>query len=747
MKPSAKQREALDLVAQGRFFPDLRKEDDGAWYARWRAAGGADNDWVDEFVRRSAMTPLTEDAEDMRHETIHDAWLAALRSRSGLVRRPESECEAFAAELAAWHGGGDDSERKALVFRFADLSITVGIPRSRKGLRALGEAAYVFGPLRELKRDGDVLRAKLNRTEAESFVRSGGRDLADAGYTVEGVDIAAGISSSAEIADDPSRPGCAKISKIRVRVAGEEVTAAEIRFMLDQGSTLVFFRDRWIEVDRNILRNALKVLEKRSGKTLSRAEALAFSLGLGRLGALAVEPSIAKGKLRALVESLKTKGAGAELRLDGFAGTLRAYQRRGVEWLASLTSNGFGALLADDMGLGKTVQTIAWLADLRRRRPGAKALVVAPLTLLANWRREFAAFAPGFRVYVHHGESRSLSVGFPRRVAESDVVITSYALLTREFGLFRDTEWAAVALDEAQALKNPLTKIARAAKALAIPERVALTGTPVENSVADVWSIEEFLNPRFLPELKTFERMDPRRIRDALEPFVARRLKSDPAIAGEIGEKREIREYCALSPVQRAEYERALADYRQSENARGSIFALINELKLICDGEGKLARLDDLLDSIFAAGESALVFSQYAKVGEMLRERISARFGGETPFLHGALTAAERERQNAAFNRRGERAFVLSLRAGGFGLNLTKATHVIHFDRWWNPAVENQATDRAHRIGQEKTVFSHLFITEGTLEEHVDDILRAKSALADSVITEAEWLKAAELDE
>ena len=274
----------------------------------------------------------------------------------------------------------------------------------------------------------------------------------------------------------------------------------------------------------------------------------------------------------------------------------------------------------------------------------------------------------------------------------------------------------------------------------------------------DIWALEDFLNPGFLGERKAFERRFARpiaesehssaavRLRRALEPFILRRLKSDAPVAAELGEKREIREYCRLGADERRRYEAALEDFRTQERRRGDVFALITELKLVCDGASKLERLCELLETVFENGESALVFTQYAKIGTWLRAELQNRFGRRFPFLHGGLPLAEREREIAAFNRGGASAFILSLKAGGSGLNLTKATHVIHFDRWWNPAVENQATDRAHRIGQKRTVFVHLMITAGTLEEHVDDILRGKSKMADSLITEAEWLEAVKLD-
>ena len=801
MKLSPKQREALNLVADGKFIPRLVKEDDG-WHARWRALGIDDegvNGWVDEYVRESTMTRLSEDAEEQKHETLHDAWILALRSRTGLVVWEETECAAFAAELEAWGGNAEDdvAARRDIVFRFrgfevsrfrsldgAEFEVFCDIPKGRRGLRALGQAAYVWPPLVGLKLNTEArppyLCVKLNKSEAEDFVRRAARELRDAGYGVEGVDLAVPITASAEVDVGESNNQTIKQSnnlKLTVRVAGEPVTADEIRFLLDQGSTLVYFRDRWIEVDRGILKEALRALEKGAGKN---ANALTFALGIGHVGALEVEEVKSHGWLRGLVEELRRCGV-ARLRgceVAGLRGELRDYQKRGVEWLQFLTEHGFGALLADDMGLGKTIQVIAWVlrdcgvAGLRgcgvgesnnqtiKQSNNSPVLIVAPLTLLSNWRHEFAKFAPLLRVYVHQGEKRHLASGFRKAVSEADVTITSYNLLVRDYTDFSEIGWSALVLDEAQAIKNPDTQAARAIRALTPPKRIALTGTPVENSVEDLWSLEEFLNPGFLGGRKDFaERFvkpiaaDERsaagkRLRHALEPFVLRRLKSDKEIAAELGPKREIREYCELTADQRRDYEMALADFRASEHAQGDVFALLTRLKLICDGAGKLERLFELVETIFENGESALVFTQYAKVGAWLRDELEKRFARRFPFLHGGLSAMERESQVQTFQTsKRPNLFILSLKAGGFGLNLTKATHVIHFDRWWNPAVENQATDRAHRTGQTKTVFVHLFISAGTLEEHVDEILLRKARVADSVITEQEWLEAAKLDE
>ena len=776
MNLTPRQSEALRLVAEGRFYPDLVKEDDG-WYARWRAFGADDNPWVDEYVRSAAKTPLSRDAENQKHETLHDAWIMALRSEAGLVRWDDGECEEFARDLAEWHGGGeeDTAVRKSICFRFEPTEktffVSCATPKGRKALRALGQAAYVFGPLRELRAHGCELRAALSHADAEAFVSRGARELVEAGYSVAGVDIAAAVTASAEIdpgSGDATHSDGVK-ARLKIHVAGEEVGAEEIRFLLDQGSTLVFFRGRWINVDRNILKEALRALEKCGVASLSRTEAIAFASGIGRIGRLEMQSVASHGWLRGLINQLRAAGRTSLLEgdLPGLAalcGTLRGYQRRGVAWLKFLTDNGFGALLADDMGLGKTIQTIGWiLCNGGAARP---TLIVAPLTLLANWRHEFAKFAPGLKVHVHQGDGRLKDIGFRRAANEADVVVTSYSLLVKDYRHICEVEWCALVLDEAQAIKNADTQAARAVRALGVKRRVALTGTPVENSAADVWSLEEYLNPGFLGDRKSFaerflkpiayepEGAASRRLRHALEPFVLRRLKSDEGVAKELGPKREIREYSALAPEERAEYEAALADFRASDRRQGDVFALITRLKLICDGTsgGKFARLTELVETIFASGESALVFTQYAKVGAALKSALEARFGRRVQFLHGGLSVKEREREIAAFNRgKGSSLFILSLKAGGFGLNLVKAAHVIHYDRWWNPAVENQATDRAHRIGQTKTVFVHLMITEGTLEERVDDILQSKSALAGSLITGGESflakMSAKELDE
>lgn len=764
MKLSPKQLEALKLIAAGKFYPDLVKEEDG-WHARWRAVQ-VDSDWLDEYVRMSAMTSLSEDAEDQRHETLHDAWIMALKSRTGLVLWDDAECAAFAEELREWSGSAaeDIEARRGVVFTFVPPDDANGtfrlvskIGKGRRSLRALGQSIYVFPPLRGMR--GNAV--ELSQAEADSFIRSGARELRDAGYTVNGVDIAAKVTAEADLdsGDDPEADVNAKAKvKVTIKVAGVPVTAEEVRFMLEQGSSIVFFRERWIEVDRDILRQALRVME-RQGDVIKSP--IGFALGIGRIGNMSMESVRVHGWLRGLLNELRNAVlpdcTDVLKSIPGLNGELRGYQARGVAWLRFLTDHGLGALLADDMGLGKTIQTIGWLLSCRDQKH--PALIVAPLTLLGNWRHELMKFAPSLKVYIHQGENRHIASGFKLAARTSDVVITSYNLLVREHTLFSEVEWNCMALDEAQVIKNPDTQVARAVCALRPSRRIALTGTPVENSVADLWSIEEFLNPGLLGSRKAFDELyvkpiamnegsvAGKRLKHALEPFVLRRLKSDGGIAAELGPKREIKEYCQLSSSQRREYELALDEFKVGDRQQGDILALLTRLKLICDGRGKFDRLVELMEQIFENGESCLIFSQYAKVGQMLQHELQKHFGVKFPFLHGGLSVRAREEQIRLFNQ-GERkgrllrdtpsAFILSLKAGGFGLNLTKATHVIHYDRWWNPAVENQATDRVHRIGQTRTVFVHQFITSGTLEEHVDEILERKSRIAGSLVKSGE---------
>ena len=436
--------------------------------------------------------------------------------------------------------------------------------------------------------------------------------------------------------------------------------------------------------------------------------------------------------------------------------TLRPYQAQGVCWLMQAAAHGLGVCLADDMGLGKTLQTIAFLLS----RPGP-TLVVAPLTVLPVWERELDQWAPQLRVLRHDGPERIRDMGFSKLVANADVVLTAYGYLWRDFTSFRRVSWKTLVLDEAQLIKNPHTRQSQAARSLNAEFRLTLTGTPIENRLEDLWSILDFLNPNLFGSRREFtERYrEPERLRRAVAHFLLRRLKSDPGILAELPPKILQEHYAPLTEAQTAAYDLALAEYtRDTRNGEasgktGAVLALLTRLKQICNGvetedaanstatvpnafsSGKLDVLIPLLEEIFERGESVLIFTQFARVGARLQAVLAERFGKPIPFIHGDLTAKQRRAEIDAFNDDPNPGlFILSLRTGAFGLTLTKASHVIHLDRWWNPAVEAQATDRVHRIGQKRTVVVHHLICRGTLEDNIARLLREKQFLAETVV-------------
>jgi SNF2 family DNA or RNA helicase len=463
-----------------------------------------------------------------------------------------------------------------------------------------------------------------------------------------------------------------------------------------------------------------------------------------------------------------------------FEGSLRPYQERGVAWLAFLESAGLGGLLADDMGLGKTVQLLALIShDLEQAEPGTEfepTLLVCPTSLVGNWQREAAKFTPRLRIHVHHGKERPQGQEFRDAVAGSDLVITTYSLLARDSAQLRALPWRRAVLDEAQAVKNAATQAAIAARGLKAPRRIAVTGTPVENRLADLWSLMEFANPKLLGSATDFkqrfalpiERHDDEaageRLRALTQPFMLRRVKTDRSVITDLPEKFEQDVVCSLTAEQAALYQNVVSDMlrriygAEGIERRGLVIATMTKLKQVCnhpaqylrDGSriagrsGKLARLEETLEEVLAAGEKTLLFTQYAEFGEMLRTHLTARFGREVMFLHGGTGRTERDDMVARFqaeDRSGPPIFVLSLKAGGTGLTLTAATQVIHVDRWWNPAVEDQATDRAFRIGQSRTVQVRKFVTAGTLEEKIAEMIQGKRGLAASIVGTGEgWL-------
>jgi SNF2 family DNA or RNA helicase len=545
--------------------------------------------------------------------------------------------------------------------------------------------------------------------------------------------------------------------------------------------SLVRLRGEWTLIEPNAIASLLRHAGLEGDA--SGTELLHANLGLSRLGLpddlplVGVEASGPLGEL--LGGELHSRATQIPTPAD-FEGELRPYQERGLGWLVFLGRLGLGACLADDMGLGKTAQLIAsLLADPLE----APTLVVAPVSLLGNWSRELQRFAPQLPVLLHHGPGRfrGTAAAFARQLASEGgvgkpgpVLLTTYGMVSRDLPLLAEMDFGRLVFDEAQQLKNPYTAQSKAAAALRGERRIALTGTPVENRLSELWALMQLLNPGLLGSLRQFrdqfalpierdhDAAVAARLQRLTAPFLLRRLKSDRGILPDLPEKIEQSEPCTLSNEQASLYQAvveellAAAESSDGIERRGLVLAGLTRLKQVCnhpahylaDGSalprrsGKLDRVEELLDAILDAGEKVLIFSQFAAWGERLRAHLQGRYGGEPLWLHGGLKRRLRDAMVQRFAEvAGPSIFLLSLKAGGTGLNLTAAAHVIHFDRWWNPAVEDQATDRAHRIGQRRTVHVHKLVCSGTIEERIDAMIQSKRDLAERVVgTGEQWL-------
>lgn len=472
---------------------------------------------------------------------------------------------------------------------------------------------------------------------------------------------------------------------------------------------------------------------------------------------------------------------------DWFNGELRPYQQQGMSWMLFLRKFGLGGILADDMGLGKTIQFMAYLAYVKEQEKceGGPSLLICPTSVIGNWEKELSRFAPSLRVHLHYGSKRAKGEELAAAAAEADLVITSYSLAQLDEEDLAQLEWNALCLDEAQNIKNVYTKQSGAIRRLSARHRIALTGTPMENRLTELWSIYDFVNPGYLGSLNDFRRaivtpIERTRDKELIEglqrwvkPFMLRRVKKDPLIQLSLPDKIESKSYMTLTAEQGALYENIVADLMEkldkleAMQRRGIILATLTKLKQLCDHpalllkekgkeawrserSAKMARLLEMCEEIAAEGERCLIFTQYVEMGEQIQNMLEEGLGMPVPYLHGGVPKVKRDEMIAAFQSEEERrcAFVLSLKAGGTGLNLTAANHVFHFDRWWNPAVENQATDRAFRIGQKKQVQVHKFITLGTLEEKIDEMIESKQSLSEQVVSGSEnWITELSSDE
>ena len=568
---------------------------------------------------------------------------------------------------------------------------------------------------------------------------------------------------------------------VGVTLEGEALSETELRQLAQAADGLVRLRGRWVEADGEKLAAALEhwrsVAREAAAGGLSFYDGMRLLAGAAPGAALTELPEAlrewsgieAGPGLRARLERLRHPEAEPDPVTAGVTATLRPYQKTGVKWLRLMSELGLGACLADDMGLGKTLQVIALLAARTRADGAGPSLVIAPASLLANWQNEFARFAPKLRTLVAHPAESDLDLHSPaalgRALQKIDVTITTYGLIGRCEAL-RKQAWDVLVLDEAQAIKNPGARQTRAVKTLQGRARIALTGTPIENRLSDLWSLFDFLNPGLLGSARVFAEAAKRLakapeayapLRRLVQPYILRRLKTDRRVIADLPEKTELNAYCGLTREQAALYQRCVRELaRTLERAegmarRGAVLAHLMQLKQICNhpaqwaGEarcapersGKFLRLAELCGELAERQARVLVFTQFREIIAPLEAHLAGIFGRPGLTLHGGTAVRERQRLVERFQREdGPPFFILSLKAGGTGLNLTAAAHVIHFDRWWNPAVENQATDRAFRIGQRRNVLVHKFICRGTIEEKIAALIEAKQGLAQELLGE-----------
>ncbi len=751
--------------------------------------------WVVALTAEDPTLPGARPADVAELTRVLDGWLRAAHDANAPIRvcfrlmEPPAGTDAWWLEFAL-----QSADDPSLYVPAEDLwagTRMPGLPRrpDETLLAGLGRANRLFPSLHEALRDAQPEGMVLDTREAHDFLGQFAPLLQAAGFGVQlpawAGRKAVGLKLTTRTKTGTSSPGAVADSgfgldqlvdfRIDLVIGDGTVSAEELAELARLKVPLVRVRGQWVELDDRQLKAALKAVGRRRDGELTAGEALQLVADGGDEDLPIVDVD-ADGPLGDLLSGHAAERLTPVPTPQSFRGTLRPYQQRGLSWLSFLAGLGLGGVLADDMGLGKTAQTLSLLLAERTDAPvpPAPTLLICPMSLISNWQKEATRFAPSLRIYVHHGGSRRRDGEFAAAVAGADLVLTTYGTALRDLGALRTIAWGRVACDEAQAIKNSGTRQAQAVRAIPARTRLALTGTPVENHLAELWSIMEFCNPGLLGPAKRFRRryQEPIEVRQdadataalqrATGPFVLRRLKTDKSIITDLPEKNEMKVWCTLTAEQATLYQAVVEDMMavigdsDGIQRRGNVIAAMTKLKQVCnhpahllkDGSrlpgrsGKLARLEELAAEIVDEGDKALVFTQYAEFGSMLQPYLAAQLDRPVLWLHGGLTKTRRDELVDRFQTDTEpMLFLLSLKAAGTGLNLTAANHVIHVDRWWNPAVEDQATDRAFRIGQSRNVQVRKFICTGTLEERIDEMIERKKALASSVVgTGEDWV-------
>jgi superfamily II DNA or RNA helicase len=781
-------------------------EQAGQPYRMCRAVLGAAADAVCRAGAARLVTPATVPVARSRSE-VSEAVLAGLAGETfTAAARAASE---MADDMARWTTPVTSDRAARLTVRLAPPEddggwlLTVESVEAGEAPQPVEEVLHSGRPARaaavetELRRLERLLlalrrpgrrrgRVVVDGTEAWELMTIGGAVLEAAGFTVRVPVLAKKRSTPrlqlhAEAFGGESVVGAQQLSRVQWSVAVDDVTldAAAIAKLAAQARPLVQTKSGWVELDKADLEAAAAALADRSKtKELSGAAILRHAVGLeGGIGG----PVLVDGGGWA-VDLVHGAAAGAARPLpapEGFEGELRHYQAEARGWLGFLDRAGLGGCLAMDMGLGKTPTVLAHLLEHRDEGP---SLVIAPPAVLGNWAAEAARFTPDLAVQMHHGASRATGEEVADEAAEADLVLTTYATAVRDVEELAKVDWARLIVDEAQAIKNPASDTAQELRRIPARSRLALTGTPVENGLGDLWSILDFTNPGLVGPRPVFiealsrpraaspapEAADgaagppPKAGEQALRALngllVFRRTKAEPEIAAELPDKIDELDHCAMTPEQVGLYQAVLDNLLASGTAadadstarKGHVLAAITHLKQICDHpaayvnddkgpldgrSGKLARLEELIDAVFEAGERMLVFTHFARWGERLAIHLSKKTGVPIACYHGGLTRTQRDRLVKEFQEgSGAGALVVSIKAGGTGLNLTAANHVVLYDRWWNPAVEDQARDRAWRIGQAHTVICHRLVCPGTVDERVEEVVAGKRRIADLVL-------------
>ncbi len=797
------------------------------------------NATIDAFVRDSLSVKDLLPAQSRQRAktlTLPEQWLAGLTADDGTLIGTAKELRVFAQMLQTWLGQlslkeADSSFRTC--FRLDPPSLvdtesndwhisfhlqakddrSLLVPaeqvwRERSGtltflkrkfenpqerlLADLGKASRLFPAIEVSLKTAHPSELSLDTEQAYQFLRQSAPLLEQSGFGVLVPPWWNKASAKPRVklkikgaGGDVASRGLLSLDGIvaydwKVAIGDTTLSAKEFEKLVSLKMPLIQVRGQWVELRPEEIEAAIAFFKKKQGNgTMTFGEALRLGLGQDTAAVgLPVDGIEGDGWIQDILAKLSGNTKLTPIKTPPtFQGKLRPYQVKGVSWLAFLQQFGFGACLADDMGLGKTIQFITLLLHERytKKTLNGPTLLICPMSIVGNWHRELQRFAPSLSVMIHHGAERLTGPAFEEEVRKHDVVITTYALALRDKEHLSHIDWEYLVIDEAQNIKNEAAKQTQAIKSISAVHKIALTGTPVENRLSELWSIMEFLNPGYLGSGTDFRKqfaIPIERYHDALkseslkhliQPFVLRRLKTDKTIIQDLPDKMEMKVYCNLTQEQASLYEAVVKEMmekiEESEGIerRGLILATLMKLKQVCnhpaqfigDGSslsgrsGKLARLEEMLEEVLAEGDKALIFTQFAEMGTLLRKYLQESLGEEVLFLHGGTPKKERDAMVQRFqeDRHGPSIFMLSLKAGGVGLNLTGANYVFHFDRWWNPAVENQATDRAFRIGQQKNVQVYKYVSVGTLEERIDQMIEDKKALAENIVGSGEnWL-------